>query len=350
MQKHPQQTIPSLDGWRALAITIVFVSHCGLDDLIPGGLGVTIFFFLSGFLITTLLIDECQRTGTINIKFFYLRRLVRLMPPLFLTLGLAYTAAANGVIEGRATVAGFLSQLFYFSNYYSLFFDIGNTTPVGTGIFWSLAVEEHFYLFFPLLALLLIKRGKPAQSAAVMLSLCIACLLWRVWVASHNPNAAERIYYASDTRLDSLLYGCFLAFFRNDTRVQAVFSDQHSSKWILMSLLVLGSTLIFRGEFFRETLRYSVQGMALVPLFFYSTTRQPLTIFKPLNTKAAKKIGVQSYSIYLCHFALIRKFLYDGFSPWISYTAALLFSLLYATFMTSLVDPYFQKFRVKFRP
>jgi peptidoglycan/LPS O-acetylase OafA/YrhL len=78
--------IPSLDGIRAIAAFIVFLSHCGLEDLVPGGFGVTIFFFLSGFLITTLLREEYHKRGNISLKKFYLRRLYRIIPPLYIVL------------------------------------------------------------------------------------------------------------------------------------------------------------------------------------------------------------------------------------------------------------------------
>src|SRR5579862_2046258 len=84
------QAIPSLDGIRAISVLIVVLSHSELGTLIPGGLGVTIFFFLSGYLITTLLLAENARTGKINIPRFYARRMFRLMPPLFISLAIAY--------------------------------------------------------------------------------------------------------------------------------------------------------------------------------------------------------------------------------------------------------------------
>src|SRR5262245_8347810 len=83
--------IPSLDGIRALSVIIVMLSHVGYGDIVPGGLGVTVFFFLSGYLITTLMLSEYRRTGAISIANFYLRRAFRLLPPLLVTLLIAYT-------------------------------------------------------------------------------------------------------------------------------------------------------------------------------------------------------------------------------------------------------------------
>src|SRR4029077_12459985 len=149
--RHPVENgaIPSLDGLRAISILIVLVSHAGYGTVVPGGLGVTIFFFLSGYLITTLLLDENKRSGRINIGKFYLRRVFRLFPPLLVTLVIAYSLVALGLLDGGISWAGVLAQLLYFANYYGLFFDPGNTTAAGTGILWSLAVEEHFYMVYP---------------------------------------------------------------------------------------------------------------------------------------------------------------------------------------------------------
>src|ERR1700744_3779762 len=89
-------TIPSLDGIRAVSVLIVVLSHAGLGQVIPGGFGVTIFFFLSGFLITTLLLAEYEETGRIDIPKFYLRRVFRLMPPLIISLLIAYGLTIAG--------------------------------------------------------------------------------------------------------------------------------------------------------------------------------------------------------------------------------------------------------------
>src|ERR1700760_1167480 len=91
--------IPSLDGLRAVSISIVLVSHAGYGDVVPGGLGVTIFFFLSGYLITTLLMDEREGSGRIYIGKFYLRRVFRLFPPLLLTLIIAYSLLIFGRLD-----------------------------------------------------------------------------------------------------------------------------------------------------------------------------------------------------------------------------------------------------------
>jgi peptidoglycan/LPS O-acetylase OafA/YrhL len=96
------KAIPSLDGIRAVSVLIVVLSHVGLGHVVPGGLGVTIFFFLSGYLITTLLLQEHARNGSIHVGRFYIRRFLRLAPPLMITLAVAYALVLSGLVPGGA--------------------------------------------------------------------------------------------------------------------------------------------------------------------------------------------------------------------------------------------------------
>ena len=114
--------IPSLDGIRAVAAMLVFVSHAGWSHIIPGGFGVTIFFFLSGYLITTLLRREFEKTGSINFKNFYLRRVYRIFPPLYIILFLISILALTGIVEHQMRPWAVVSQVFYWTNYYMIFY------------------------------------------------------------------------------------------------------------------------------------------------------------------------------------------------------------------------------------
>ena len=109
----PDGQIPSLDGIRAVSILIVFLSHAGLGHLIPGGFGVTVFFFLSGFLITSLLIREYDRNGRISLPLFYIRRVLRLGPPILVTMLAGGLLVAAGVTEGTLHAPTLMSQVFF---------------------------------------------------------------------------------------------------------------------------------------------------------------------------------------------------------------------------------------------
>jgi peptidoglycan/LPS O-acetylase OafA/YrhL len=202
--------IPSLDGLRALSVLLVVVAHAGYGNVVPGGLGVTIFFFLSGYIITTLLLEEHERTGEIGIRNFYIRRVLRLLPPLLLTLAIAYALTSAGLSPGGISIGGFLAQLFYFANYYAIFLDPGKTIPEGTVVLWSLAVEEHFYIFYPaIMTLLLAAPLRPRATAVLFASACVAILAWRFYLVHLPGFATERTYYATDTRIDSSSIAAF---------------------------------------------------------------------------------------------------------------------------------------------
>ena len=120
MSVHTHAPIPSLDGIRAVSIAIVFFAHARVVPFLPGGFGVTIFFFLSGFLITTLFYREADKFGGIDLRNFYIRRLLRLSPPLFITLSLVYGLVALGFLKGVIRPEAIVSQALYFYNYYSI--------------------------------------------------------------------------------------------------------------------------------------------------------------------------------------------------------------------------------------
>jgi peptidoglycan/LPS O-acetylase OafA/YrhL len=140
--------IPSLDGLRAVSFLVVFAAHAGLE-VVPGGFGVTVFFFLSGYLITTLMRVEAERTGHVSLKHFYLRRALRILPPFYIVLTAATALAEIGFLgDTRPQLRPVLSQVLHFTNYWIAAHGWRGIAP-GTGVYWSLAVEEHFYLLFP---------------------------------------------------------------------------------------------------------------------------------------------------------------------------------------------------------
>jgi peptidoglycan/LPS O-acetylase OafA/YrhL len=350
-------TIPSLDGLRAISISIVLVSHAGYGNVVPGGLGVTIFFFLSGYLITTLLLDEHERSGQISIGKFYLRRVFRLFPPLLVTLIIAYSLEVLGLLDGGISWAGVLAQLLYFANYYSLFFDPGNTTAAGTGILWSLAVEEHFYMIYPAVLAGLLALGLSRQRIAVVLAiLCLAVLAWRMGLAGQPNFETDRTYYSSDTRIDSILFGCLLALVANPRSAKGgrsnPFLEPTSATLLTAAAALMVMTIAWRDLYFRETFRYSLQGLALMPVFYFAirnATRFPLTL---LNHPWVAGIGVYSYAMYLSHQIVI--FALEKNAPWLTTTKPLFVSVafaiaaLYAAILDVSVDRYFRHLRKKF--
>lgn len=304
--------IPSLDGLRAIAIFIVFLSHAGLSHIVPGLFGVTIFFFLSGYLITTLMRMECERTGGVNLRDFYLRRALRIFPPFYLVLGVIALLGVNAWTHGGFSWAAMAAQAGFISNYWEI---QGGLQPAGTEVMWSLAVEEHFYLLFPLFYLAL-RRVLPDRQHQfiLLLSLCGLVLAWRMllvhgWqvIDLHNGSAHHpRTCHGTDTRLDGLLFGCALAVFGNPA-LDASRGRRGLTLWIMLpiSVAVLLASFVLRDLAFRETWRYTIQGVALIPIFIAVIRYADWLSFCFLNWAWVRKMGVLSYAFYLVHSLVI---------------------------------------------
>ena len=297
-------TIPSLDGIRAIAVSLVFFAHSGLEHLIPGGLGVTVFFVLSGFLITTLMRIEYDKLGRIDFRGFYLRRVLRLAPPLLVVVAAALVLSQLNIIEGDFSATGLLAVLFYFGNYFVIAKDFADL-PAGIGIVWSLAVEEHYYLFYPPLALLLLRLGRVRLSATVLAGLCLAILAWRCWLSAQGAPEAY-IEMASDTRIDAILVGCLLALGRSPW-LDAVPTPNLRRDWavILVCLSALLGSLAYRELWFRDTLRYTVQSLAIAPLLYLAVARADQRPFRWLSARPLVYIGSVSYTLYLTHHLIL---------------------------------------------
>jgi peptidoglycan/LPS O-acetylase OafA/YrhL len=299
--------IPSLDGIRAISFFLVFFSHAGLGGIVPGGFGVSVFFLLSGYLITTLLRAEFGRYGRISLGHFYLRRVLRILPPLYITLALAMVLASIGPNAPGIPFAGTLAQALQVSNYFQIYSADAITLP-GSGVLWSLAVEEHFYLIFPLLYVWMCPRFDAARQALILLAVCAAALAWRCLLHFYFHAGFEYTYYGTDARFDSILYGCVFAIIANP-----VFKDPlqgwflRHMKWLLpLGFGLLLGTFIYRNDSFRETFRYTVQALALIPLFIAAIHYQGSWVVRLLNLPWVRFLGVLSYSLYLCHYIIME--------------------------------------------
>jgi peptidoglycan/LPS O-acetylase OafA/YrhL len=299
--------VPSLDGIRALSFLLVFTAHAGLERFVPGGFGVTVFFFLSGYLITTLLRMEEDATGTVGLGQFYLRRALRILPPFYIVLGLAATAAAVGVLPGGVARDALAAQALHLANYWIVRHGYEGQ-PWGTGVYWSLAVEEHFYVVFPCfyLALRALVRSRRKQ-AIVIWALCTLVLAWRCFLVFGRHAPTDRTYVASDTRVDSILYGCALAISGNPMLDGASRWAPAVWKWLFLPISIGGLlvTFVYRDPDFRETFRYSLQGIALTPVFIAAIRFPTWAPFRVLNLRALSFLGVLSYPLYLVHHVLL---------------------------------------------
>lgn len=317
--------IPSLNGIRALAVTMVVLLHAGVTKS-PAGLGVTVFFFLSGYLITTLLRMEFDRTGAIDLRAFYIRRAFRILPPLYAVLILAdLLTLGGGFVNAHLRVGGVLSQFFFFSNYQinaAGWYGPHIGRAPGTEQLWSLSIEEHFYLLFPFVYLML-RRYLPSakKQAAVLAAICGAVLVWRfVFVLAFHASES-RVYVGTDTRIDGILFGCILGILGNPALDRKPRGEESwLGRWwpvlmappALVAILLVGTDFpapeVFRSVLFVRILQYTIEGLAFFPLFVLAIRYPRWGVLKLLNARAVVFLGVMSYSIYISHNVIIWYF------------------------------------------
>jgi len=208
--------MPGLDGLRAFAVGGVLLYHAGVTWMPGGFLGVDLFFVLSGYLITSLLLTEFGRTGRIDRKRFWLGRARRLLPAAMLVIAVCLIVAAvflpSQLADARADA---VSSIFYVNNWHQVFADRSYFATFGRpSLFqhlWSLAVEEQFYLVWPLLLTFMLTRLSRGQVVALTAAgLVLSAVLMAVIYDPHVD--ASRVYYGTDTRAAPLLAGALLAF------------------------------------------------------------------------------------------------------------------------------------------
>ncbi len=330
--------IPSLDGIRALAVLLVFAGHAGLGHIVPGGFGVTVFFFLSGFLITTLLRREFQITRSINYKHFVIRRIYRILPPAYLVLLFAILLGLFGVLPHNMDPIAIMAQIAQLTNYYAILIDTHHFAP-GTTVMWSLAVEEHFYLFFPLLFLFFLNRVDRKKILAILIFMSVIVLLWRCYLVFGLDIGKPYTYKATDTRIDSILFGCMLGVWFNPV-LDKTEIKKNSTKIILLiaSVSILLFCFFYRAPEFRQSFRYTLQGIALLPLFFMAVKYHRLTIFKWLDWKLLRGIGIISYTMYLIHMIAIRLAEQIGDNMLTQAVIAFIFTIGFSVLMYYLIE------------
>jgi peptidoglycan/LPS O-acetylase OafA/YrhL len=295
--------IPSLDGIRGLAFGTVFLAHAGAS-LVPGGFGVTTFFFLSGYLITALLRNELARTGTVSLRSFYARRAIRILPPMYTAMLVAVLCdwtSFHGDPDNWWTLGLQAAHLANYAPYLSC-----GAGPAGTGVLWSLAVEEHFYLMYPLLFVCLAAGTPQRRLAAVLGALCVAVMAWRFVLASKGVSL-QYIQHATDTRIDSLAFGCIMGLIGDPHRKELGELSRTTKVAMLISGLgLLLVSFLWRNPLFRGSALFTVQGLGLGPLFYLAVSERNNPLYRALNWLPLRCLGTISYSAYLLHDVVIN--------------------------------------------
>jgi len=277
--------VAALDGLRGIAILLVISSHYTGEPL-GGGYGVDLFFVLSGFLITTLLLEERAATGRVGLGSFYVRRARRLFPALAVVLCayLVYNA-----ILGRDALGTVADYGLYFGNiYYVISHQPDNT---GLGHLWSLAEEEQFYLVWPVLLLVLARVRRPAYWIA---ALVLALVAYRSALIL-NGASMTRLYRAPDTHSEGLLLGAGLAFLRQQGFM--------AGEWAGKLGLALAIPAAVAGAWKLGLPVFELGAVLLVAAAVGRTE-----IARALSIRPLVWLGALSYSLYLWHFPVLWAF------------------------------------------
>lgn len=308
--KPDNKYVPFLDGFRGYAIIGVLIGHLFRDLLRVAFLGVTLFFFVSGFLITKLLIVEYQKNNRISLKDFYFRRIFRLYPALLFFL--VVTCGFILLSGQQIFFPDIFSGLFYFTNYFLVYLKpafLPGHYPLVSEILWSLSVEEHFYLFFPVLFLWLFnnKNDKLIFGLVIFLILFLFSRFFEFFRTNDLSMSRKIIYYTTHNRGDSILYGCVSALLIYRYEATRYLKYLKLNSLFVSSVLLLGLMEFVPSQLFENTIKYSLQGISLafiVPHFLFVPSNN--RVKKLLEGKLILFIGRLSYSLYLFHWLAIK--------------------------------------------
>ena len=305
---------PELDALRGISILLVYLHHL-YYPLMPGGfLGVDIFFVLSGFLITSLLVEEWDREGSISLKDFYIRRVLRLMPALLFLILIIGGFALIFLDRNRAaeTYRGIWLTLSYASNWLYAFGYCSASNPLG--ITWSLAIEEQFYLTWPLWLGLFLRFKLRRHWILYVLVLAIVLIpLHRKILVVQGANVL-RLYYATDTRADALLIGCLVGLL-----VSWKLLPHHKMFEIFMKFLAAVGAIYFGymvGTASWTDLKlylyggYTLVALSVAPLLVVLIVWPPKWVLLVRKFTPLLWIGRISYGLYLWHWP-VREFIYQ---------------------------------------
>ena len=263
------------------------------------------------------------------------------MPPLYIVLAVSALLVATGWLTPHHKLDKWavVPQVLFFQNY-AIFTRHTEGLPI-TGI-WSLSVEEHFYLLFPLAYVLALGKLPRKRAASACLLMCALVLIIRL--ASVATNSFQHNYQFTHTRADSILFGCCLALWRNPALDGN--DSWRPSRWqAWMALLAIGVSLVVRNEQFRESLRYTIQGCSLFVLFAFALHSRGM-VRSILTSRSLRLIGLYPYTIYLVHVPVImvlQQHLTIG--PIFRGVTAFLISILFAACMYTLIERPLAKLR-----
>ena len=320
MSNNKSKYLPSIDSLRALAVLAVIIYHVDVNYLPGGFLGVDLFFVLSGYLISSLIIKEYRKTGSLNLYNFYIRRARRLLPAVYLmiTVGLVVMVLFNEVLLRKSHLDAIFGYI-YSSNWWYIFHKLDYFDSFGAQSpfkhLWSLAIEEQFYMIFPLLFLLVNRKKKSKDGTYklnknflyVVLGLILVSLIAHILL--FDINNISRIYFGTDTRAFSLLVGVVGAILYPMERLHAKVTPQQNMIYSVVSLVAIATlitVMIYTSEYNTWLYRGGFLLVAILGLIvIISSGKQHTLMSRLLSFKPIVFIGKISYSLYLWHFPVL---------------------------------------------
>ena len=320
MSNNKSKYLPSIDSLRALAVLAVIIYHVDVNYLPGGFLGVDLFFVLSGYLISSLIIKEFRKTGTVNLYNFYIRRARRLLPAVYfmITVGLVVMVLFNEVLLRKSHLDAIFGYI-YSSNWWYIFHKLDYFDSFGAQSpfkhLWSLAIEEQFYMIFPLLFLLVNGKKKSKDGTYklnknflyVVLGLILVSLIAHILL--FDINNISRIYFGTDTRAFSLLVGVVGAILYPMERLHSKVTPQQNMIYSVVSLASIATlitVMVYTSEYNTWLYRGGFLLVAILGLIvIISSGKQHTLMSKLLSFKPIVFIGKISYSLYLWHFPIL---------------------------------------------
>jgi peptidoglycan/LPS O-acetylase OafA/YrhL len=291
---------PALDGLRAVAVCAVILTHTWVSQFPGGWIGVDVFFVLSGFLITGVLLREHGETGTISLLGFYRRRAVRLLPAVLVMLPVVVIAA----YVLRPGLASATLRMAIFTVVYSANWFAASHQPTGLlSHTWSLSVEEQFYLVWPLLLILML-RWRSARLALVLTIVCIVAVVIHRTMAAQtvNPHDAQ-LFWRTDTRVDSILVGCALCL---ASSLGYKGSERLWRTGALIGMAYMAALLptAYNTGGWNYTIGYTVLALAAASVVGAVAVHPWQPLVRVLSWTPLVRIGKISYAVYLWHFPI----------------------------------------------
>jgi peptidoglycan/LPS O-acetylase OafA/YrhL len=314
--------LPGLDGLRGIAVLAVIIYHADVSLLVGGFLGVDVFFVLSGFLITSLLIDELTKTNTVDRARFYMRRIRRLMPALFLVLFFSVLVSGLFVLDAAYHVRRDLPWAMTFVlNWSYLFFEqsyfVNISRPPLLQHLWSLSVEEQFYVIWPimLIGLYKVKIGNLSPRTKIFIAssaLAIASTAWMVHLSVANgfpiPNDPSRVYFGTDTHAMGLLVGCAAAALWRSERLNERLTPDRAAAMNsigILSIAGLAYFFLFVSELNEFLYRGGFLVLSILTAILVVIAAHPgLKFGQRVGNPVLKWFGDRSYGIYLWHWPI----------------------------------------------